>query len=321
MNMFRALLPSLTIALVAMATAQTNLVHNGSFEDTALCAMPTQCTLLKAEGWNNPNMNTPDVWDTDLDRSCGYPMDPDAPETIGYRSPVDGTRFAGAFFWTGPGSGGSEYLMSRLSDPLVSGQQYEVSLYCSRVSAFRYAIDHIGMYFGSDSVYESTFDGLDLTPQIKLRDAELTYLTESLNWQRLVDTLTANGGEEWMLIGNFDPAELVDGIEVTTSQFPYAYYFLDSVSVTPLLTNSVRGVYPSVWFTGQGLCLDWEVRGGIKCAVTDMLGKVLYTTVAYKEDRRWNWSLPRLSEGVYVFTFDQEGQRFTTKVAMVDGVF
>ncbi len=223
------LLTSLVFA--TLATAQ-NLVPNPSFEDTVDCEVGTQCQLLKATNWYNPNTATPDVWDCDLVRECGFPMDPN---DGGYQASSDGVRHAGAFYWYGPGSSDTrEYLMTPLETMLVQGAAYQVALSYSRPDDFRWATDHIGVWLGADSVWENTPNWLSLSPQLKLRDPNSTYLVESNAWVQLADTFFASGGEQWMIIGNFDVADSVNGIQVIPVGWSYAYYYMDQVSVVHL---------------------------------------------------------------------------------------
>ncbi|MFZ1333309.1 MAG: hypothetical protein WAR83_14030, partial [Flavobacteriales bacterium] len=98
-NMLKTLLLYFTtLAFVATTMAQ-NLVPNPSFEDTMNCDIETQCMLLKAAEWYNPNTGTPDLFDADLDRSCGIPLD--ALPVTSDPEPRTGLRMTGALQWFG----------------------------------------------------------------------------------------------------------------------------------------------------------------------------------------------------------------------------
>ena len=66
----RTLLGILAFLCLRVGVGQ-NLVPNGSFEDTVDCYVTTQCLLLEAVHWRNPNLATPDLYDCDTVRVCG----------------------------------------------------------------------------------------------------------------------------------------------------------------------------------------------------------------------------------------------------------
>ncbi|MBK6754724.1 MAG: T9SS type A sorting domain-containing protein [Flavobacteriales bacterium] len=313
-NMLKALLPFLTnlparaiplaaaVALAGIATAQ-NLVNNPSFEDTVDCEVGTQCLLLKASGWYNPNSATPDVWDCDLVRDCGFSMDPNDPDmqASGYQESFDGLRHAGAFYWYGPGSSNTrEYLMTKLNEPLVSGNAYQVGLYYSRPEGFSWATDHIGVWLGIDSIWENTPDWLHVEPQVKLRDPNSPYLIEGAAWVQLVDTLFASGGEEWVVIGNFDVADSVVGIYVNPG-LNYAYYYIDQVSVR--LLPEVMAVPDEgirAWWVGDGLSIRYPASfQPSEVSIHDASGKAVFEA-RFSRSGSFRLDVPVLAPGFYV---------------------
>ena len=312
--MLKALLPFLTnlparaiplataVALAEIATAQ-NLVNNPSFEDTVNCEVGTQCQLLKATGWYNPNTATPDVWDCDLVRECGFPMDPNDPDTqaAGYQAAFDGLRHAGGFYWFGPGSSNSrDYLMTKLSEPLVSGNAYQVALYYSRPEGFSWVTDHVGVWLGLDSIWENTPDWLHVAPQMKLRDPNSTYLIEGTAWVQLVDTLFASGGEEWMVVGNFDVADSVMGIYVNPG-LNYAYYYIDQVSVRLLPeVTAVAEEGLQAWWVGDGLSIEYPAGfHPSHLTIHDASGKAVYQALVPRFVP-FRMAVPAVVPGVYM---------------------
>lgn len=318
--MLRALLLSLTLALAAMATAQTNLVLNGSFEDTVNCATPTQCTLLKAVGWYNPNTATPDVWDCDLDRGCGMPMLPTGINAPYFQLSYEGDRHAGIYLMLTPNGSTRDYLMTKLSDPMVAGAEYEVSLWQVR-RRWRYAIDHIGVWFGEDSLFEATPNWLSVTPQLRLRHPVEPYLVEGYLWEQLVDTFVAVGGEQWMVIGNFDPAGTVDYIDLLPggSPYSYAYHFIDQVAVRPVEKGT--GVAPSqlqAHWQGDGWWLRWppDLRPD-RVRLFDAAGRMIHEERITAHGGAYHLSWPNVPEGVYLVVLTGDGMRLSARVAAV----
>lgn len=324
--MLRALFLSLmNLALAAMAMAQTNLVLNGSFEDTVDCGVATQCLLMKAVNWYNPNIATPDVWDADLERGCGYDLDPEGFPGLWYLAPFQGLRHAGAYYWFGPGSGNTrEYLMTRLAQPLEVGVAYEVSLRYALSGTFRYAVDHIGVWLGHDSLFENTPNWLSVTPQLRLRDPQHTYLAETEAWTLLKDTLVASGGEQWLVIGNFDVASMVNGILAHPDAFnAYAYYYLDSVSVREVVlpTTVVEHGITAAW-SSQGVRIGCSPAMRVEeLCLLDGAGRMIAQVHSGSSGSQGMITTPPLAPGLYIVRVLMNGRWAWTKFVKEEGEF
>lgn len=310
------LLPLMNLALAGMAMAQ-NLVPNPSFEDTVNCGIPTPCLLDKAVSWYNPTASTPDVWDCDLTRVCGFGMSPDGGNNLSYQYSFDGTRHAGAYYWFGPGSSNTrDYMGVRLNGPLASGAAYEVALHYARRRNFTYAVDHIGVWFGADSLWQNTTWWLTVEPQLRLRDPDNTYLTEGDAWTRLVDTLVAQGGEQWMVIGNFEVASAVNGVVAEPDAInAVSYYFIDQVSVEALTGTGSSELQLQVWWEAGGLGLSWPKElTPERIIVHDAAGRVLSDERIVAGGQVHQMALPGIAEGLYVVRVSSNGFWLSTKI-------
>ncbi len=293
----------MNLALAAMATAQ-NHVPNPSFEDTTACNTPTQCTLLKATGWYNPNTATPDVWDCDLNRSCGADMEPNGPNGPAYQYARTGTRLAGIYAWYGAGSSNTrEYLMCGLSSPLAVGQAYIVSMWYARRRTFSLAVDHLGVWFGADSLHEPHPNWLHVTPQLKLRDPNSAFLVEDDLWTELRDTLVAEGGETWMVVGHFAEADSVVGLVVDPlDPDTWAYYYVDDLSVEPIGgENSVLEHELVLRPLVGGVGIRWPAGPPIeRVELLDTGGRLILQVQPGAGDQELIVDLQGLSAGVYL---------------------
>ena len=308
----RAIALASALALAVMATAQ-NLVPNPSFEDTANCDLSTQCTLLKATGWYNPTVSTPDVWDCDLDRLCGMGMADEGGNNLSYQYAHEGTRHAGAFYWFGPGSSNTrEYMGIRLNTPLEAGHLYEVSCWCSRARNYRYAVDHIGAWLGLDSLWQNTTWWLAQTPQARLRDPSNAYLVEGDVWVQVADTIVAAGGEEWLVVGNFDVADSVDGIVAEPGAVNhFAYYYLDALGVVDV--GEVNGFADQavqvLWQSGR-LIVRWpSATQPSNLAVYDPAGRLVAMALAADPSGGFSLMLDQLTSGLYIVLVSDGHQR------------
>lgn len=248
MSSFRFSLP-LVALLPAFASQAQNLVVNPSFETVNSCPQgPSE--LSNATPWRDAHANL--VGDTcstsDLFNSCnpfgalgvGVPAN-----ILGNQSARTGNGYAGiivyeAFALTGCqvlfGSGWREYLQGSLSAPLVAGQTYCVTFYVSLADGVKFASNNIGVYFSNTVVNVSCASvggasNLPFTPQLVYSGPDL--ITTN-GWQRLQWDYTAAGGEQYLVIGNYNDDGNTAYTCVNGNAFnPYAYYFVDDVSVLP----------------------------------------------------------------------------------------
>lgn len=316
--MLKALLLSLTTMAIASPVLAQNLVRNPSFEDT------TKCTgwhplYTEAEYWYNPNMATPDIYDTDLDRQCGTEM---GPSSVYYLDPFDGLRFAGGFQWYWGGSNTREYFMSPLLEPLVAGQAYRVSLYYAWRGSNRFAIDRIGVYFGPDSMFQGNPNTLQVAPQVELLAMDSSYLVNTA-WTQLADTFVAVGGEQWIIFGTFNDAIDVNWIEVPFGGFnSETYYYFDLVEVVPV--EGPNGIMDKPFHGGievrEGM-VHWGALVQFDGALLfDVAGRVVHTwpLQALVPDRPSPLPLS-LSNGMYVIAAWGGGSRYSVRFVKEEG--
>jgi DNA-binding beta-propeller fold protein YncE len=80
------------------------------------------------------------------------------------------------------------------------------------------------------------FDVLPFVPQIENPDSNI--LTDTLNWMPITGTYLANGGEQYVLLGNFKP--VAEGYDTAYQYYGspthanWAYYYIDDVSLIDL---------------------------------------------------------------------------------------
>lgn len=207
----------------SLAIQAQNLVPNHSFENVSPC--PTSPNLLcdhVAVPWECPNDGT-----TDLFHACGgtYPSNSfSVPyNTNGFQVAHDGQGYAGMFCkW---GANGREYAQAPLTSPLVAGQWYNVYFYVSKINAFC-SIEHIGAYLSKTVSHQSGTDYLDYEPQV---ESDFGFITDTMEWVLISGCFQAEGGEEYITIGNFrDDAEspVNPGCDGNL-----AYYFVDDIHV------------------------------------------------------------------------------------------
>ena len=234
-----------------------NLVVNPSFENRSGCPVgPSE--MDKVNNWDNAYVNIPgspgDTCSTsDYYHSCNFlgSFGVDVPDNImGSEAARTGNAYCGIITYEGfplfigsctalTSSGWREYLVGELSLPLIAGNDYCVSFYVSLADKATWGTGDFHVYLTNSwspiscaSVSgNASHLGQFVTPQLRYDGSAIT---QKNGWTLMQWDYTATGGENRIIIGNFDS----DGN--TTRQCansgatqPYAYYFIDDVSVVP----------------------------------------------------------------------------------------
>jgi len=222
----------LLIISVGSSKAQ-NLVYNGDFEIYDTCpyqySIITNIELEHALGWKIPTTGTSDYFNSCNSNSNLY-ANVDVPNNfVGYQNAFNGDGYAGLYAYTNY-INGAEYIQSRLTSPLKAGYTYTVSFYISQADSSEYSITEIGAYFSENAINRNDFAPFNFSPQIHSPTG--LFLNDMLGWTKIEGTFIANGGEQYITIGNFKDSVETDtintGIISSTGQ-DAAYYYIDGV--------------------------------------------------------------------------------------------
>jgi hypothetical protein len=223
------------ILSTALGSAQNNLVINGSFENVNGCPWVNN-TINESFVYHvsNPANYTPDYLNmcyTILGfTSSGVPSN-----SRGYQIARTGNAYIGLDLWE-KNTSAREYIQLKFNDTLKQGHHYAFTCYVNMANKFRYATANFGAYFSVDSVSMPAFDVLPFVPQIENPDSNI--LTDTLNWMPITGTYLANGGEQYVLLGNFKP--VAEGYDTAYQYYGspthanWAYYYIDDVSLIDL---------------------------------------------------------------------------------------
>ena len=240
-----SLICSITLSM-AFCHAQSNIILNGSFEGVNGCPWVNNAIN---EGFvfniSNPNSFTPDYFNTCYTMlGIPYLVQGMPSNNRGYQFSKTGNAYIGIGLWQ-ENSIVSEYVQLRIKDSLKPNHHYAFECYLSRAEKFRYAVSNFGAFFSADSVSMPAADILPFVPQIN--NPTGNYFTDTLNWMPFTGTYLAQGGEKYLILGNFNAAsENIDtlyqyyilnsanGYQQGTSCFNWAYYYIDDVSLIDL---------------------------------------------------------------------------------------
>lgn len=183
-----------------------NLVSNGSFEQ--IYCQPQNITVYRFCDWEQPPNNnaTPDGFKDSSTGNC-FPCNCNIGDNTfpGNTYALDGNYFVGGvgYYIQGGLVNARENIQTKLNMPLMEGHQYKIGFSVKLGSRSKYIIDHFGMYI-SDTAYVipnnyPLFSVIPVIPQLDLSGP----LYDSTNWTSLSTSYIAQGGEEYVTIGNF----------------------------------------------------------------------------------------------------------------------
>ena len=238
--MKKTVLFTFAFAILKFVSFSQNIVVNNSLEQYNPCPISIS-EFDVVTNWNNPSEATPDYYN-----ACAFPFPFPFPSVnvpdnlLGYQPARTGVGYGGLIAYedfplgcpSGISTSWREYLQGRFTTPMVAGQSYCIKFYVSLADDVRYCVEDMGAYISQNQV--SIFDSVALpfTPQIVNSSGALC---DTLNWVLIKGTYVAQGGEQYIIIGNFNndanTTPTCFNSSITTFQNSYGYYYVDDVSI------------------------------------------------------------------------------------------
>lgn len=249
-----------------------NLVLNSSFEDFKKCPESISEKKLRLKGKIQSVKRTPDYFNT-----CSKTFSP-RNNPMGYQAPYHGEAFCGLVLTYDFVNECSkrEYLELKLKEPLIPGKKYLFSIQVSLADKSGYYTDQIGAIFNQKSIAKAkNINSLLQDPDIN--NPLNRFIADTSNWTEVSGVYNAKGGEEYLVIGNFqrcnqttrktlipnDSSGVMKNLKRKLEEdlakaaslyskkqlkknppaaaglrlYDYAYYFIDQVSLTPYTLN------------------------------------------------------------------------------------
>ena len=282
---------------------QTNLVPNWSFEDTISCPKAQGYTFYSyTPPWFSCNRGTPDTYNT-----CSSDSHASVPSYgYGFQYPRTGNGFGG--FCSLINSNSKEYLSVKLNQKLKGGNKYCISFYVNLINTAYVAIDAIGAYLSPDSLFFNNYTTIHVQPQIENPYGNV--ITDTLNWTLISGEYIANGGEQYITIGDFkdDSLNVVDTIP---SGIEGAFYNLDDVSVfycgedtTGIKENDIKNtiglIYPNP--VADIANLDYSITSStVELIIYSVVGEELFKYNLHMNDNKFLFSTDKLHSGIYFY--------------------
>ncbi|NND94287.1 MAG: hypothetical protein HKN45_05435 [Flavobacteriales bacterium] len=297
-----------------------NLIPNPSFEDTICSGESAEHPgFFALEHWYNINLGSPDKYTSLVeDVPCTFVSiySPSLLNSGEWQFPKEGENMVG--LWHGDQSGiGRELISSPLNSPLLADSDYCFSMYVSLGNRFDLAIDKLGAYFSVDSVYDYGTSGAPDLP-LKVLSPPGIFYTDTTEWVLVEGVYTAQGGEEFIILGNALDDSQTSYITVEGGGLNIAYYFIDDVQLVPCNSTGTAeyNLDPTieVAFLDQGRL---RIKGqiGVKWSLFDIGGRL--TGSGELKSEQANIQLPGLTSSVYLFHWEFNGQSGTEKLSNV----
>ena len=254
--------------------SQTNLTYNGDFEIYSSCPInlsdPTQAPnyeITKCINWTSATYGTSDYFNICSTGSLvGVPTN-----TFGFQHAYNSNGYAGCYFASYNGGSGTdgyngimwwEYILGQFTQPLTANKKYSLSLYISLAEHSDLCIKEFGAYMSQTPVTSPNTAALTVTPQVKFYNS--SYFTDTINWNKVIGEYIANGGEQYITIGNFNNNITTDTIRRYWAASPplISYYYIDNIEITDLREEQP---IPNVFTPNDDGVNDlWKLPSGLK---------------------------------------------------------
>jgi len=301
----------LCMCFILKVAAQPNLIPNPSFEESNYCP-------YTAGGINSVFTNwTRVMGSVDYFHECGTNNQGVPQNWGGIQEARTGQGYIGLAVCASPLAVNNPFMANvrefvgvPLNQPLMVGVAYRVEFFISLSDIMCYAIRNMGAYLSQGQPLDQIDHLLSRQPQLKYN--EEAFLDNKTDWVRLSGNFTAQGGENFITIGNFDDDENTDTLAVpcNNSGQNQAYYYIDDVSVIPV--DSLVGmddfevptmsIYPNP--ATEHFIIE-NARSGETLALYDIAGKRVFSTVLHSSKQ--TIAIGDMPAGVYMAALEKDG--------------
>ena len=245
--------------LPVFALAQTNLVRNPSFEFDTIAPPIDQLNwhryqywmsdrasdaadpaIVLTQHWYQTTKGTSDYFNSWQSSHVGFATK-NARTGKGRMGIIAGVCHHSLASWLIYQNGYAEYVSTRLTQPLEAGKTYCVRYYVALDRKSNFAAARMGALLTRDSMRMPEYSEQIWQQQPQVMNDSNRYITANMGWVMICDTFIAQGGEEFLTLGNFDfyrprnihkvNRKLHSGIRWSPID-KFAYYYIDDVSVT-----------------------------------------------------------------------------------------
>jgi OOP family OmpA-OmpF porin len=214
------------LILSSIGKAQS-LVVNGDFEEFRSCPIDfNQSNLYSISNWMQVGIGTPDYFNA-CSRQVGVPKN-----VFGNEPAHSGSGYAGLILFSVKDKEYREYLFTKLTKKLNRGDVVCVEAYLSCAEYAQCIADQFGFHFSEQPFTNTGGTSLNLIPSIN--GPRLFFYDNPNGWLKVGNVYTAQGGEEYLTIGNFSSDKNTKVLKRTAQNVGFsewAYVYIDDVTV------------------------------------------------------------------------------------------
>jgi len=220
------------ISVFANIKAQTNLLLNPSFEQYTTCPNNTHIQGIlnsKPDDWYKPDyrgavylnicQNLPPNFGIPYNGFGGKPS---------YQYPRTGDAYLGLDYLN---SGYQNYIQIELLDSFTKYKKYYAEYYVNLSNASKYGCNNIGMLFTNNMVYADTINKSLLLANPQILSYGNPIVTDTLGWVKISGIFTAQGGEQYLTLGNFKSQANTQTKNIQPTGYDGSGYYVDDVAV------------------------------------------------------------------------------------------
>ena len=308
------------VIFITNLKAQVNLVPNPSFEDTVHCPFML-AQIYFASHWSGSNGGTSDYFNScaDLNTSVSIPLN-----AGGNQLTRSGSGYAGiATYYVGADV--REYLQTKLDSVLLPSHKYCAKFFVSLLDTQKVACNNIGMYFSDTAIHSTNQLVFNVIPQIN-NDIVSNPLTDKTGWTMVSGSFIANGGEQYITIGNFVDDANSDTVHVAGGCCAGSGYYIDDVSVVDCTYDGIDEItgdkmhfklYPNP--NNGNMVLEYKIgdneTGEIE--IYDLAGKLISSHVFNSSSTTLLVNENNLDAGAYYYCIKVNGNKVKTDLSLI----
>lgn len=133
-----------------------------------------------------------------------------------------------------------EYLCVKLNQQLTDSLEYKISYKTMLRTDCQFALGHMSTLFTREKPTFEKYSVIDKVPQSTISN-EL-FMKKTGQWFTVSDTFKVNGGEQYLIIGNFFTDDFSGKITFEEYNWNYAYYYIDSVVVESIKPKKLADI-------------------------------------------------------------------------------
>jgi len=212
-----------------------NLVPNYSFEQYTNCPSSSSIQEVrnsKPDYWYKPDKRAAIYYNScanvNSNLSVPYHITTGGAD---FQYPKTGVAYISMFYYNGGDT--RNYFQVKLTDSLKQGKCYYAECFVSCFNSMQLACNNQAMLFTNNAIYADTFAGLQIIPaNPQIQNTHI--ITDTLNWVKVGGVFTAQGGEQYLTLGNFKNNAQTQTQQIQTTGYNGAAYYLEDVTVIPL---------------------------------------------------------------------------------------